>query len=43
VSEDTYNALNILRAWFVRALSRDVTLEDVIGVLITYWALRQTR
>jgi len=43
VSEDTYNALNMLRAWFVRATGRDVTLEDVIGALITYWTLRQTR
>ena len=43
VSEDTYNALNMLRAWFVRAIGRDVTLEDVIGVLTTYWTLRQTR
>jgi predicted CopG family antitoxin len=43
VSEDMYNALSILRAWFVRASGRDVTLEDVIGVLTTYWTLRQTR
>ena len=43
VSEDMYNALNMLRAWFVKATGRDVALEDVIGVLITYWTLRQTR
>jgi predicted CopG family antitoxin len=43
VSEDTYNALNMLRAWFVRSTGRDVALEDVIGVLITYWTLGKTR
>ena len=43
VSGDIYNALEMLRIWFIRASGRDVTLEDVIGVLITYWTLRQTR
>jgi predicted CopG family antitoxin len=43
VSEDMYNALSMLRAWFMRASGRDVTLEDVIGALITYWTLRQTK
>jgi predicted CopG family antitoxin len=43
VSGDIYNALEMLRIWFIRASGRDVTLEDVIGALITYWTLRQTR
>ena len=43
VSEDTYKALELLRAWFSKASGRDVTLEDVIGVLITYWALGRTK
>jgi predicted CopG family antitoxin len=43
VSEDTYKALELLRAWFSKASDRDVTLEDVIGVLITYWALGRTK
>jgi predicted CopG family antitoxin len=43
VSGDIYNALEMLRIWFIRASGRDVTLEDVIGALITYWTLRQTK
>jgi len=39
ISKDTFNALDTLRAWFMVSTGRNVTLEDVVGILITYWAM----
>jgi len=39
VSEDTYNALSILKAYLSVITGQELTMEDVIRVLITYWTL----
>jgi predicted CopG family antitoxin len=40
VNEDTYNALSILKAYLSVITGQELTMEDVIGVLITYWTLK---